>query len=74
MTGKDIRTVLADEILDPLGFRWTNYGVAPQDVSQVALNYVTGPPTAPPFSQLLSRALGLSFRRASRGQQRSSAS
>jgi CubicO group peptidase (beta-lactamase class C family) len=27
----------------------------------VALNYVTGPPTAPPFSQLLSRALGLPF-------------
>ncbi len=61
VTGKDIRTVLAEEILDPLGFRWTNYGVAPQDVSRVAVNYVTGPPTAPPFSQLLSRALGLPF-------------
>ena len=61
VTGKDIRTVLAEEILDPLGFRWTNYGVAPQDVSRVALNYVTGPPTAPPFSQLFSRALGLPF-------------
>jgi len=61
VTGKDIRTVLAEEILDPLGFRWTNYGVATQDVSRVALNYVTGPPTAPPFSQLLSRGLGLPF-------------
>jgi len=61
VTGKDIRRVLAEEILDPLGFRWTNYGVAPRDVSRVALNYVTGPPTAPPFSQLLSRALGLPF-------------
>ncbi len=61
VTGKDIRTVLAEEILDPLGFRWTNYGVAPEDVSRVALNYVTGLPTAPPFSQLFSRALGLPF-------------
>ena len=61
MTGKDIRTVLAEEILDPLGFRWTNYGVAPQDVARVALNYVTGLPTPPPFSQLFSRAVGLPF-------------
>ena len=61
MTGKDIRTVLADEILDPLGFRWTNYGVAAEDVDEVALNYVTGPPAAPPLSQILTRALGLPF-------------
>jgi CubicO group peptidase (beta-lactamase class C family) len=61
VTGKDIRTVLAEEILDPLGFSWTNYGVAPEDVSRVALNYVTGPPIAPPLSQLFSRAVGLPF-------------
>src|SRR5205085_6817657 len=52
-------TVLADEILQPLGFRWNNYGVAKRDIPKVALNYLTGPPTAPPLSQLLSRALGL---------------
>ncbi len=61
VTGKDIRTVLAEEILDPLGFRWTNYGVAAEDVSRVALNYVTGPPITPPLSQLFSRAVGLRF-------------
>lgn len=60
-TGRDIATVLVQEILQPLGFRWTNYGVAPQDVDALALNYVTGPPTAPPLSQLLTRALGLGF-------------
>ena len=27
-TGRNIREILATEILDPLGFRWTNYGVA----------------------------------------------
>ncbi len=46
VTGKDIRTVLAEEFLDPLGFRWTNYGVDPADVDAVALNYITGPRTA----------------------------
>ena len=58
VTGKDIRAVLAEELLDPLGFRWMNYGVAPDDLDAVAVNYVTGPPTAPPLSNLLSRALG----------------
>jgi len=60
-TGKDIRTVLAEQILGPLRFRWNNYGVAEADLPQLAINYVTGPPTAPPLSQLLSRALGLGF-------------
>ena len=61
VTGKDIDRILAEEILDPLGFRWTNYGVAEEDLDEVALNYVTGPPIAPPFSNLLTRALGLPF-------------
>ncbi|MCA1727514.1 MAG: beta-lactamase family protein, partial [Actinobacteria bacterium] len=51
--------VLAQEILDPLKFRWTNYGVKPRDVPKVGLSYLTGPPTAPPLSTLLTRALGL---------------
>jgi CubicO group peptidase (beta-lactamase class C family) len=61
VTGMDIRSVLAKEILDPLGFRWNSYGVLPSDLGEVALNYVTGPPTLPPLSQLLTRALGLGF-------------
>jgi CubicO group peptidase (beta-lactamase class C family) len=60
-TGKTIREVLAQEVLDPLGFRWTNYGVAPEDVDTVGIDYVTGPPTLPPFSNLLTRALGKPF-------------
>ena len=38
--------MLAESILDPLGFRWTNYGVRPEDVDQVALAYATGPTAA----------------------------
>jgi CubicO group peptidase (beta-lactamase class C family) len=56
-TGKTIREVLADEILKPLGFRWGNYGVAPEDVDKVGLNYLTGPRLLPPLSTLATRAL-----------------
>lgn len=63
VTGKDIRTVLTENILDPLGFRWMNYGVAPEDVPLVARDAVTGPAMLPPLSTLLTRALGLPFDR-----------
>ncbi len=61
VTGKDIRTVLDEEIRRPLGFRWMNYGVQRRDVRRVALNYFTGPPPLPPISTLLHRALGVDF-------------
>jgi CubicO group peptidase (beta-lactamase class C family) len=60
VTGKGIRDVLADEILDPLHFRWGNYGVAPEDVAQVGLAYRTGPRLLPPLSNLVRRALASS--------------
>jgi CubicO group peptidase (beta-lactamase class C family) len=59
VTGKDIRAVLGQEILKPLGFRWGNYGVRPKDIGRVALSYPTGPPALPPLSTFLHRALGL---------------
>src|SRR5437660_4986809 len=52
VTGKSLRDVLAEEILEPLRFRWTNYGVAPEDLDQVCLNSVTGPMLLPPLSNL----------------------
>jgi CubicO group peptidase (beta-lactamase class C family) len=52
VTGKSIREVLAEEILDPLNFRWTNYGVARSDVGAVARSHCTGPPLLPPLSNL----------------------
>jgi CubicO group peptidase (beta-lactamase class C family) len=60
-TGKDIRTVLAETILGPLGFRWMNYGVAAEDVPLVGLAYSTGPRLLPPAAGLMTRALGLPF-------------
>jgi CubicO group peptidase (beta-lactamase class C family) len=57
-TGVPIRDLLAAEVLDPLGFRWNNYGVSPGDVDEVGLSYITGPPLLPPVSNLVTRALG----------------
>jgi CubicO group peptidase (beta-lactamase class C family) len=59
VTGRPIREVLATEILDPLDFRWTNYGVAATDVETVAQNHDTGAPVLPPLSIMLRRALGV---------------
>jgi len=59
VTGRSIRTVLGQELLKPLHFRWGNYGVTAKDVERVALSYPTGPPTLRPLSTLLERALGL---------------
>jgi CubicO group peptidase (beta-lactamase class C family) len=60
VTGKNVHDVLAQSILDPLGFRWGNYGVRPEDVDKVGLNYATGPRLLPPLSNLVSRVLGRS--------------
>ncbi|BBU20487.1 penicillin-binding protein, beta-lactamase class C [Mycobacterium xenopi] len=57
-TGKNIRDILAAEILDPLGFRWTNYGVAPQDVPLVAPSQATGRPLPAPIAAAFRKAIG----------------
>ncbi|MCB0930932.1 MAG: lipase LipE [Mycobacterium sp.] len=62
-TGRNIREILATEILDPLGFRWTNYGVAEVDVPLVAPSHVTGKPPPAPVAAALKAALGGSMQR-----------
>jgi len=57
-TGKNIRDILAAEILDPLGFRWTNYGVAAQDVPLVAPSHATGKPLPAPIAGAFRTAVG----------------
>lgn len=57
-TGRNIREILGTEILDPLGFRWTNYGVADADVALVAPSHVTGKPLPAPLAAGLKIALG----------------
>ena len=62
-TGRGIREILATEILDPLGFRWTNYGVAEQDVPLVAPSHVTGRPLPAPISRVFRLAVGGTMQR-----------
>lgn len=62
-TGRSIREILATEILDPLGFRWTNYGVAEADVPLVAPSYVTGRPLPAPIAAAMKMALGGTLQR-----------
>ena len=57
-TGKNIRDILATEILDPLGFRWTNYGVAEADVPLVAPSHPTGKPLPAPIAAAFRTAVG----------------
>lgn len=57
-TGRSIRDILAAEILDPLGFRWTNYGVAERDVALVAPSHVTGKPLPAPIAAAFRTAVG----------------
>ena len=57
-TGRDIREILATEILEPLGFRWTNYGVAEQDVPLVAPSHPTGKPLPAPIARAFKLAIG----------------
>jgi CubicO group peptidase (beta-lactamase class C family) len=57
-TGKSIRDILATEILDPLGFRWTNFGVAEHDAPLVAPSHVTGKPLPAPIAKAFKMAVG----------------
>jgi CubicO group peptidase (beta-lactamase class C family) len=56
--GRNIRDILATDILDPLGFRWTNYGVAPQDVPKVAPSHATGVPLPAAMQKIFQLATG----------------
>jgi CubicO group peptidase (beta-lactamase class C family) len=56
--GKDIREILAAEILEPLDFRWTNFGVDQKDLPLVAPSHATGRPLPPLIAQAFRKAIG----------------
>jgi CubicO group peptidase (beta-lactamase class C family) len=58
VSGRDVRTLLREQIAEPLGWRWMSFGVRPEQVHLVARNALTGPPAPPPVSGLLRNALG----------------
>ncbi|KAF0845543.1 serine hydrolase [Nocardia caishijiensis] len=57
-TGKRMRDHLAEQVLRPLGFRWTNFGVDPADVHQVVPSVKTGPPPSRLMLFLTNKAVG----------------
>lgn len=57
-TGRSMREHLAERVLDPLGFRWTNFGVRPEDVDRVVPSVRTGPPPSKVWKLLAHKALG----------------
>lgn len=63
-TGQGIRDVLEQQILRPLDFRWSDYGVSAQDVDAVGLSSFTGLPILPPVSTQLARTLSGSMEHA----------
>ncbi|MCS6915254.1 MAG: serine hydrolase domain-containing protein [Myxococcales bacterium] len=64
VTGKDLRALLHESVLAPLGMQHFNYGVRPEEVHLVARNAATGPTAPPPYSWMLRRALGVDLARA----------
>lgn len=66
VTGKDVRRVLREEVLAPLGFETFDYGVTEARIPEVAVNAFTGLPAFPPQSWALERSLGLDVREATK--------
>ncbi|WP_338898439.1 serine hydrolase domain-containing protein [Nocardia seriolae] len=57
-TGKSMRDHLREQVLDPLGFRWNNFGVRPGDVDQVVPSVRVGPGPSKLWRHVAGRALG----------------
>jgi CubicO group peptidase (beta-lactamase class C family) len=64
VTGRDVRRVLRDEILGPLGFATFDYGIDAARIGEVAENAFTGLPAFPPQSWALERVIGVGPRQA----------
>ena len=61
VSGMGIREFLAKQIGEPLGMHHFNYGVAEDELDDVAVDAFTGPKPGWPMKQTLEKALGLSM-------------
>ncbi len=64
VTGQNCRQFLKENIQEPLGFKYFNYGINPDDTDKVAKNYFTGLPLFFPYSLYEKRILGSSIKNA----------
>lgn len=58
VTGDTIENYLDQHLRQPMGMRWFTYGIAPDNLSELAVNYATGPTPRFPVSWIVNRALG----------------
>ncbi|MGO4613830.1 serine hydrolase [Nocardia sp. 2YAB30] len=65
-TGKRLREHLSEQVLEPFGFRWTTFGVPPEDLDKVVPSVKTGPAPSRMSTYLASKAIGGRMDRASR--------
>ncbi len=65
-TGRPLRTVLAERLLDPLGLRTLNYGVPEDRIPDVARHAVTGPPAPGAMEAIFRRSIGIGLEEAVR--------
>lgn len=63
-SGRPLRRLLRERLLDPLGFETMDYGVDPARVPQVARHAVTGPAVPPMMARIFQRGIGVDFERA----------
>ena len=61
VTGKNIRTVVDEELCKPMGWRWMNFGVRQRDIDKVARSYFTGFPLVRPLRGIVHSMLGVDF-------------
>jgi len=62
VSSQNCRDFLSENILEPLGFRYFNYGVKPEDADRVARNYFTGFPICFPWTLYEKRTIGFSLK------------
>jgi CubicO group peptidase (beta-lactamase class C family) len=58
VTGDSISAYLDRKIRQPMGMKYFTYGIEPQHMHELALNYVTGPKPGPLLNAFIKRALG----------------
>ncbi|MCB9780672.1 MAG: beta-lactamase family protein [Alphaproteobacteria bacterium] len=58
-TGRELRGLLRERLLDPLGIATLDYGVPPERVGDVALHAVTGPPAPAIMADIFARTAGV---------------
>ena len=58
VTGDDINAYIDKKIREPMGMKYFTYGVEPEHLDALALNYATGPRPGPLMGRFIRRALG----------------